>query len=309
MYRISFDIGGMGIKVLEFLDNKKIDSYILKYSNQKEGMFIHERTKLFDVLNMIAKASEKYNEVEIFIAIPGIVDIKEKKVLSESAIKEVDIDIKNFFSHYGNIKKFIIENDAKAAAIGEFFYRDDQKVKNQVHLTIGTSLGGAIIINEKIYKGSSFKAGEFSKIFNVLGGENNDAFHMEGSFGAIIHKYNKHNKTQLNGVEIVELAKQKDKLANKLLNNLVNNISKLVITLDYIFDYDLLTIGGGISKNPYFEKLLFEKIKKNKSVNILGGIAFSNEEVESKVKIGKLYNDAACYGGLIILEKGEKIYE
>ena len=67
--------------------------------------------------------------------------------------------------------QFFIENDANAAAYGEFVAGAGKGTKNFIMITLGTGVGGGIIIDGKIYSGSNFAGGELGHTVINMGGE------------------------------------------------------------------------------------------------------------------------------------------
>jgi glucokinase len=107
---------------------------------------------------------DKYSIIGIGIGAPGAVSIKKGTVQNPP----------NFPGwgrvHLGNILKkefkckVMVENDANAAAIGELIYGAGKKLENFIMITLGTGVGGGIIINKKIYRGETGGAGELGHV-------------------------------------------------------------------------------------------------------------------------------------------------
>jgi glucokinase len=158
---IGVDLGGTTIK-LGIVDQKgkilkkiSIDSKAEKGPNNVIKQIIKGISQLKD---------SKYNFIGIGIGAPGAVSIKKGTVQNPP----------NFPGwgriHLGNILKkefkckVIVENDANAAAIGELIYGAGQKQKNYIMVTLGTGVGGGIIMNKKIYRGETGGAGEIGHV-------------------------------------------------------------------------------------------------------------------------------------------------
>ncbi|WP_339030338.1 ROK family protein [Spiroplasma endosymbiont of Cantharis nigra] len=313
MKRYTFDIGGMGTKFILFESKNKISSQIIKYKEEKQpDNEIIFQTKLITVIKEITKILDlEKDEFELAILIPGVVDSVKKQVLSNSAICDVDLNLVKIFSKYKNCKKFVLENDARAALIGEYYYRSNSKIKTQVHLTIGTGLGGALIINNRVHKGNLLRAGEFGKGFASLEVGQDLPIAAYGGLGSVLFRYKMAIKSKefIDGETAFAMYEKKDPIMITLFDNLITALAKLIINLDYILDYDLITLGGGISNNKKFIDLIFAKLLEAESFNYEGRILYPDLMVKNKVEVAKLKNEAACYGGLYILEYGDKIYE
>ncbi|WP_106078775.1 ROK family protein [Mesoplasma coleopterae] len=300
MLNYTFDIGGTGVKCIIFENEKILESRQINFINFKEDTKF-ERQTLTSVLDRISLIlDENKNEFNLAISIPGVVDSKNKKVLTESAIKEVDIDLVDYFSKYKNLKNFVVMNDAKAAAYGEFKKRtrDGENISNMIHLTIGSGLGSGIIIDGKILEGRKFKAGEAGKMFSTLQGEEIRSVTQDVGFGTLLMTYIKTTGNRIDGKELFKLYEQKDSIVLEMINSFIVRVAKFVFNLNFVFDFDLITIGGGISANPNFEKLLIEKINnfmfEFKKYNFVA----ENDDIQNTIKISHLKNQAACFGGL-----------
>ncbi|WP_339022360.1 ROK family protein [Spiroplasma endosymbiont of Crioceris asparagi] len=294
MIRYTFDVGGLGIKFIKFEDNKEIANDKFEYSKRVDAF----RVDLLDVLEIIKNTYQnETNDFEVGISIPGYVDTKNYRVLSESAITNINQDIFKIINHK-NMKKLIIENDGKAATLGEYNFGLENKPETYIHMTIGSGLGGGIIINDKLIKGSQLKAAEFSKLFvNLNSNEITIAAQVAG-LGANIVKYSRSKKLDklISGIEFMNLVDSGDEIATRLFDEWTTTLAKLIINIDYVLDFDLLTLGGGISENKDFYKALVTKINQYEN-------KLENPEVAKRIKISSLKNKAGCYGCLSILNK------
>ncbi|KAJ3615894.1 hypothetical protein Zmor_012217 [Zophobas morio] len=113
-------------------------------------------------------------DVCLGFAIPGVVDFKNTLVKTESSFKNIDIDFKKYFSDIPAIKQIILLNDGKAALLGEKYYGNLSDVENGFVITIGTAIGGAALLNNKLLRGSHNFAGEYSKQFAYVTGDDKD---------------------------------------------------------------------------------------------------------------------------------------
>ncbi|WP_027063302.1 ROK family protein [Mesoplasma seiffertii] len=307
MLNITFDVGGTGIKVIVFEENKEIETKYLNHSNQMQiGENLMLKTPLIDVLKKISEVLDNVNEeFNLAISFPGIIDTKNKKVLAPSSIINVDEDLVAYFKKYKKLKNFVIANDAKAAVIGEYQERikKDQSITNMVHLTIGTALGAGIIINKEVVEGKSFQAGEIGKMYSSLEKNNPSVVAIDTGMGTLLLKYWLETQTKISGEEFFELFNNHNQLAVEMMDDFTSHIAKLIINLDYMLDIDLITIGGGVSANPQFIKMIKNKITKHKDFYWNETIVYSNHHIEGKFDESILKNKAACYGGLYLLNK------
>ncbi|ATZ21673.1 ROK family protein [Mesoplasma tabanidae] len=313
----TYDIGGLSTKKIVFNDKQEIISEtFLEYKNIKRigpGSQINA-TEVFEI---IRNDIPKDKSINLGLSIPGLIDSKNNKILSDSSLKftsEVNLD--EIFKIFKNIKKIVIENDAKAAAIGEYVFGQKRSCSNMLHVTIGTGLGAGIIINGQLYKGNKFGAGEISKIFSNFENDKINFLVQFGSTNAALMRYSNSenmekpveikpislNSTEsvkmniIDGKEFMEQVEKQNKISEIILNDWINNLSKFLISINFFMDFDLITIGGGISSNKRFMKELQTKL--NQYTQLFQ--QFLNFEGVNVLK-SKLENKAGCYGMLIKL--------
>ncbi|ASZ08770.1 ROK family protein [Mesoplasma chauliocola] len=303
MLNYTFDIGGTGIKCIVFENDKEIKEYHVDTKSNPDQM---GKTKLIEVLEKISEIlNNEKQEFNLAIAVPGPVDPYKRKILAESSMCEVNINLEEYFSRFKNMKKFILHNDAKAAAYGEFLERKKTlKIENMAHLTIGTAIGCGLIINERIFDGKNFRAGEVGKMRSNIYGNDGFTVTLDTGLGTLLfkHQYFTKCETKLTGFELFEKYNNKDPLCVQLVDEWISQLSKFIINLDFCLDLDLITLGGAISSNNQFVSMLNEAISKNKSFEWEGRKFDTNEEIENKFEISLLKNKAACYGGLGLLK-------
>ena len=136
--------------------------------------------------------------------------------------------------------------------------------ENGVMVTLGTGVGGGIIIDGKLHKGSRFSAGEFSYMPDSH--ENINEF--GGYWGSISGVANllklTSNETgipveELDGVKVFEMANNRDEKALKALDAYTKQLAVKIYSLQTLLDLDRVAIGGGISQ----QSLLMEYLQKN----------------------------------------------
>jgi glucokinase len=152
------DIGGTKIAIaLENIDGKKIADRRLPTQAEIGADAIIE--------NVARAMMEMLNEnqaalVSIGIGCPSPLDIEKGLVMSPSNLRDWDNFpiVKIFRDKFG--VPVVLENDANAAALGEYVYGAGRGYKNVVYITVSTGIGGGIIINGEIFRGVAAGAGE-----------------------------------------------------------------------------------------------------------------------------------------------------
>ncbi|MCM1233619.1 MAG: ROK family protein [Ruminococcus flavefaciens] len=158
----------------------------------------------------------------------------------------------------------IVENDVNSAAIGEAVYGAGAEFDDFLCLTYGTGIGGAIVQNRSIYRGSSFSAGEFGAIVthgsqkkkstDVFGG----CYERYASTSALVNKAQELDPSLNNGKTIFEQLNRKD--IQMLLEDWTDEIILGLSSLIHIFNPSCIVLGGGIMTQPYLLKRLRQKL-------------------------------------------------
>lgn len=197
---ICFDIGGTFVKygVLDYEGNILTkDSF---KSNADNGQEI-----LDNMCEVVKKYIKLYKIEGISISSPGFVDVENGIITAGTIIDGfIGLNMKKYFGDKFGLP-IAIDNDANCATIAEHKLGNGKGCKNLVCVTIGTGIGGGIIINNDIYHGSKFMAGEFGFMFiNGTKRENPDHYIYSNyaSTRALVEKANKRLHEEVDGKEI-----------------------------------------------------------------------------------------------------------
>lgn len=187
-----------------------------------------------------------------------------------------------------------VENDVNAAAIGEAFYGAGKDYSDFLCLTYGTGIGGAIVMNKKIYTGSCFSAGEFGAI--LVHPEDRDpakdmfsgCYERYASTTALVKKVQKHYPELDNGRAI--FARINEPEIQKIVDEWIEEIIYGLTSLIHIFNPSCIVLGGGIMKQKY----ILDKIQKNLYNSIMS--SFHNVSIRTAC----LGNNAGMLGAVRI---------
>ncbi len=272
-YAIAIDIGGTNIPVSLVASDGKILKTINKTTPKASKPEI-----LIDVLNKSIDEIKAYFKKEfagakisgIGLGAPGALDLKKGLIITSPNLKSwKNVAIVKMLKDISKLPVYM-DNDANLAAIAEHWLGAGKGFKNIIVLTLGTGVGGGIIINNKIYRGSHGTAGEIGHITIIEKGElcacgNYGCLEAYASANATTKRaLNKLEKTtirsslrniepeQLSAKTIYMHAKNGDKFSRDILNESGRYLGIGIANLANIFDPDAIIIGGGFSKAEEF---------------------------------------------------------
>jgi glucokinase len=206
-----FDFGGTQLKYGLIDDSGKI----LFKDKTRTPPTIREVMSLLKNLWNDLKKKERQKIKAVGFGFPGIYSLKEKKIYQSPNYRELDNF--NLFSAIGEFIEvpFWVDNDANMAAFGEWKCGAGRGVSSMVFLTLGTGIGGGIIIGGKLWQGSCGYAGELGHIIVNPRGELcncgiQGCLETEASAPAIVRKYLTLIKSQgpVSAEEIYQRAQQ-----------------------------------------------------------------------------------------------------
>jgi glucokinase len=221
--KIGVDLGGTNLRVA-LIQNNKVLKY-LKKSTPKNGK------ELFNLLCVLIKSLDSKDVKGIGVASPG--------PLKDGVIKNPpNLPLKNFNLKAELRKKFKkkveINNDANCVALAES--KIGCKKKNFIVLTLGTGIGGGIVINGEIYRGNGY-AGELGHI--IL----EDGDYFEDLWQNARNMTKKHMGEDL---LIKDLLKINNKKCKMILNTTAVVLGKGIGSLINVFDPDIVILKGGL---------------------------------------------------------------
>lgn len=288
------DIGGTEIKIGKFYDDKLVLKTSIKTNTSENGKFI-----LNDIFNKIDELLEEDHLVGIGVGVPG--PVVNGVVLGAQNIGWGKVDAASIINErYPGISVKIL-NDANAAALGEMASGGARKYKSFVFMTIGTGIGGGIVINGQLVEGNNGSTGEIGHI--RVGFENTrkctcglyDCIETYASATGIVRTANElkvDRKTKLNDVEITaknifDVAKLGDEVALEVVEIMVEKLSSAIAAIANTVNPEAIVIGGGVSKAGEFLLSRLEKRFKE--------LAFYSVR-NTEFALATLGNDAGIYG-------------
>ena len=164
MYYIGIDLGGTLAKVGIVNERGRVLAKTsLRTLAYRKKDLINEI--IVSIIKLVSSRRIKRNEIGgIGVGLPGLIDSKRgivRYLVNISGWKNVHF--KKIFEQKLNIKTYI-DNDVNVMTLGELYHGAGRGVKNMVCITLGTGVGGGIVINGKLYRGKDLVAGEIGHI-------------------------------------------------------------------------------------------------------------------------------------------------
>jgi glucokinase len=237
----------------------------------------------------------------IGIAVPGLIRRESGRVAYSAHIPEHSaIDISEEIEKFSGIKAFV-ENDANAAAYGELKLGAGRGSSNLFYATLGAGVGGALILDNQIWRGVSGFAGEFGYVtINSDGMRLEDVASAANIVRRTRNRFNRDNTSSLNKLEeeqisikrIVAAAENGDDFASLMLERTGSYVGTAIATVINLLNIEKIVIGGEIMHAGH---LVLDAVTR-RARELSFGPSFENAEIAS----GELGENAAAIGAALI---------
>ena len=307
-YIYGIDIGGTTVKMGLF-DEKgdMLEKWEIVTRKENNGENI-----LPDIVKSIKeKNSEKSIETDdilgIGMGVPGPIT-EDGRVLKCANLGWGIFSVADEMSKLTGVKKVKVGNDANVAALGEQWRGGGRGFDNIVMVTLGTGVGGGIIMNGKILTGENGAAGEIGHITVnpketlTCGCGCKGCLEQYSSATGVIRlakerleasdkpsELRKFADVQIGGKEVFDAYKAGDELAAEAVDEFAAYLGMGLGNVASVVDTQAFVIGGGLSKNG---PIVIELIKKQYEKNVM--FALKNTEF----RLAELGNDAGMYGAV-----------
>lgn len=310
-YAFGVDIGGTTVKMGLFdREGCVLDKWEIPTVKDNEGASV-----LPDVAqSILAKMKEKNLELDdlegIGIGVPGAVDKEGNLVNGAVNIGWKSFNIPKVMNAYINVP-VKAANDANSAAFGEMWQGGGKGYTNMVAVTLGTGVGGGIIVNGEIVTGVTGAAGEIGHIHiedgetDICGCGNRGCLEQYASATGVVRLAKRRlaqddkpsvlREGSLTAKTVFDAVKDGDEVAVEIAERFGSYLGKGLAAVANVVNPEVFVIGGGVSKageilmdfiEPALQKYVFPA-----SRNV-------------KLALAQLGNDAGIYGaaGLILCE-------
>lgn len=313
MYKLGIDLGGTNI-VAGVVDE---NCNIVATAKRKTACPRPADEILDDMAAVAVEAVEnaglKKEDIEAAgVGTPGAIDPVNGIVCYANNLGFFDVPMAQMLKDRTGID-FYIENDANAAAYGEFLAGAGAGTKNFIMITLGTGVGGGVIIDGKIYSGSNYAGAELGHTVINMDGEmcscgRQGCWEAYASATALIRqtkqamikypntimwKLCNNDINSVNGRTAFDAMRENDEAGCIVVNKYVQYIAVGIANNINIFQPEIICIGGGISKEG---DNLIVPIKK-----LVEGDNYARSMTKkAEIKAATLGNDAGIIGAAYI---------
>lgn len=297
---VGIDLGGTNIKGMAEGNNGVVETHSIPTERERGYKVVLENIVL--VIKELEKRLNK-KATHVGLALPGAAD-EFGNVINCINLGWRNLPIKKDLEEKINAK-FYIENDATLATLAELEEGSLRKVKNGIMLTLGTGVGGGIVIGGKLYRGSRGLASELGHI--RVG---HDKLCNCGSSGCLesfasataLEKHVEELKLEKNytSKEIFELSKKEVEPFKSAVDRYLNYLASGIIAFMNILDPEVISIGGGVANaGSYLIERLNIIVEKEK---------YYKDVKNPKICLAEVGYMAGARGALLFGKKAGDVY-
>lgn len=307
-YGFGVDVGGTTCKIGLFeMSGQIVEKWEIKTNTDNAGALILDDVADAVLSKMEERGISRDDVRGIGLGVPGAVDeegVVHKCVNLGWDVVSVAEDLSAKTGMYVKVA-----NDANVAALGEMWQGGGEGCKDMVMVTLGTGVGGGIIINGKIVAGAHGAGGEIGHM--VVNEDEEDAcgcglhgcLEQYASATGIVRMAKKKMATdtretmlssfiELTAKDIFDSAKQHDEVAKELVDMLCRVLGKALASIAAVVDPEVFVIGGGVSRAGVILTEGIEKYYKENAFHVCR---------DAKIALATLGNDAGMYGCVRLL--------
>ncbi len=314
MYTIGIDLGGTNIAVgLCDGEFKIVDKISTKTPKERPAEDI-AAAMTDTVKRMLERHKLDIGGIEyIGIAIPGSIEPEQGLIEYSNNLPFINFPIVEFFKNRLHTDKIYIENDANAAALAEALSGAARGTSSSVMITLGTGVGGGVILGGKIFKGGINSAGaELGHTVIRAGGRlctcgrRGCLEAYSSATGLIVTAKERMRELEIKGIDSqlfraaekygrinarvpFEAAKAGDIYGKEIVDEYIRDLAEGITNMVNIFQPEVLSIGGGISaEREYLIEPLRKRVERDQYTRL--------NKIKTRICAAALGNDAGIIG-------------
>lgn len=278
-YAIGIDFGGTSVKLALVNERGQIKArrkFVTKDAPGQEGWLDRVHHEVRDILT---KEGEGRQVVGAGVGVPGFVDFERGFIYDLPNVPGwTGVHLGELLEKRLSLRARV-DNDVNAMALGECTFGAGRTYQHAVFVTLGTGVGGGLLINNKLYRGAHSMAGEIGHVsINMNGVQSSTGFggveqyvgnrriveHMERAIASgrptILLDLVKGDRKQLSPKVLKDAADQGDAVALELLDFVTDCLATAFASITYVLQPQAFIVGGGVAEEA---KLLFQLLRKN----------------------------------------------
>lgn len=265
---IGIDFGGTSVK-LAVVEGSELLTDILRIPTQE---FVGPDSLIAAIVERVEEIRTDYPEIRaIGIGVPGAVDSSKGVTYSLTNVKGwKNVPLRDLFAEKTGLPT-VVDNDANCMAYAEYRFGAGQGCRNVICVTLGTGVGGGLILNGELYRGSTYAAGEIGQMSVDLNGVPGPY----GNSGALERYIGNRQIEELAAATYAErgeavpadhtpegiavLARSGDLTAKAIWKQVGEYLGSSLMSTVYLLNPDAIVVGGGVA---HAGEVLFEPLEK-----------------------------------------------
>jgi glucokinase len=285
-FSIGVDLGGTNLRIAAVSS----DGALLEKVTLGTKVVLGRDHVITEMCDAIQRLSVQYRQTGKFlgagIGVPGIIDMQTGMLRKSANLPgwedyPVLAEIERRLGIQKNAARVVLENDANVAALGEQWLGAARGVPNMAVVTLGTGIGGGIVLAGKIWHGMNGMAGEFGHITlepngHPCGCGNHGCAEQYASASAIVRMAREaiasgaapslskaaSSDAEFGAKSVYNLAIQGDQHARKIFRTFGSYLGILLAGLINVLNLDMFVIGGGVSSAwDAYAPTMFEELR------------------------------------------------
>ncbi len=315
MYYLGIDLGGTHIAAgLVTPEGKIIHQGSIMTQREREYPEIIKDMALLSK-KLLTEAQIAHTEIKgVGIGSPGIPDNERGLIVYANNLNFKNVPLRAEFQKYLNLPVYI-ENDANCAALAESIIGAARDAVHSVTITLGTGIGGGIVIERKIYSGFNYSASELGHMVINLQGEactcgRLGCWEAYASATALIRQTrqaaqnNPHSLLntlvsgdlgKINAKTVFDAAQKEDSTALAVLQQYQIYLAEGLINIINILQPEVIVIGGGVCAQGEY---LLAPVRKMIAVGV-----YSKDILQTEIKVAELGNEAGIVGAAFLCQQ------
>ena len=312
MLYIGIDLGGTGIKAGVVDEKGAILAKASCPTLAERGYEAVIRDMANLAIQVARDSGHDIGEIKaIGVGLPGIMDPRTGRIPFCTNLGWHDVPLVEEMAKYVDVPVFV-DNDATVAGLAESVAGVSAGCENSVFVTLGTGVGGGVVLGGKVFSGSHGVATEIGHMITVVDGEpctcgNKGCFERYASATALIREGRKlcqakpdtwlekavnGDLSAINAKHVIDLAKAGDPDCAAIFDRYVYHLAIGLVNIINLYDPEVIVLGGGVSHAGQF---LLDAVREK-----LPSMVFYKDMPYARVELAKLTNDAGIIGAAML---------